>query len=151
MTTMVFSEHTTHLLELTKMGDDAFNAHDFPAMDKFHHPDLIAHLTGIAAPTVGTAPHEAMVERMVRAFPDIRVLNDPYPVQLGSGDWVTVVTRVQGSFVGELILDDGTVIPPTGKSFDVDFSKTIRWEGDLMREEYVFWDAEVQAQQLGLV
>ena len=30
-------------------------------------------------------------------FPDIRV-HTPYPVQFGSGDWITVVTNVNGAF-----------------------------------------------------
>lgn len=150
MTTSTDISRTTHLLELTKQGDDAFNDRDFVAMDAIHHPDMIAHLTGSAQPTYGLSDHSAMVEPLFRVFPDIHVDNDPYPVQFGSGDWVSVSTRVRGTFSGEMILPDGTVIAPTGKTFDVDFAKIIRFEGDLLIEEFVFWDSALQARQIGL-
>jgi len=44
-TTTDNTSRTTHLLELMKKGDDAFNVRDFAAMDAIHHPDLIAHVT----------------------------------------------------------------------------------------------------------
>jgi hypothetical protein len=43
---------------------------------------------------------------------------------------MTVVTKATGTFSGEMALPDGTVIPGTGKSFDLTFSTTARWEGD---------------------
>jgi len=150
MATITDTSRTTHLLALTKQGDDAFNDRDFAAMDAIHHPDLIAHVTGSAEPTHGLATHAAMVEPLFRTFPDIHVANDPYPIQLGSGDWITVVTRVRGTFLGEMVLPDGKVIPPTGRAFDVNFGKTARWAGDLLIEEFVFWDSALQAQQIGL-
>ena len=38
--------------------------------------------------------------------------SDPYPIQFGTGDWITVVTNATGTFTGEMTLPDGTVIPP---------------------------------------
>jgi hypothetical protein len=85
-----------------------------------------------------------------RTFPDVHVHNDPYPVQFGSGDWITVISRTTGTFTGQMTLPDGTVIPPTGKAFDVDFSQTVRWDGDRVTEILAFWDTALQAQQIGL-
>jgi hypothetical protein len=45
---------------------------------------------------------------------------------------------------------DGTVIPGTGRSFELTVSTTARWEGDQLVEEYVFWDSALMAQQIGL-
>jgi hypothetical protein len=45
---------------------------------------------------------------------------------------------------------DGNVIAPTGKAFDVNFATTAKWDGDLLIEEFVFWDSALQAQQIGL-
>jgi hypothetical protein len=50
----------------------------------------------------------------------------------------------------EMILPDGNVVAPTGKAFDVNFATTAKWDGDLLVEEYVFWDSALQAQQIGL-
>jgi hypothetical protein len=144
------TSRTAHLLALMKKGDDAFNSRDFAAMDAVHHPDMIAYITGNAEPLYGRAAHAAAMKRMFSIFPDARVDNDPYPIQFGSGDWITVVTRTTGTFTGEMTLPDGNVIPPTGRAFDVDFVQTIRWDGDQLTEIGAFWNSALQAQQIGL-
>jgi SnoaL-like polyketide cyclase len=150
MTVVTPTSRTTHLLALMKQGDDAFNAHDFDAMNAVHHPDMVAHITGNAQPLYGRAAHVAAMEQFFGMFPDVYVDNDPYPIQFGAGDWITVVTRTTGTFTGELTLPDGTVVAPTGKAFDVDFGQTVKWDGDLVIEISAFWDANLQAKQIGL-
>ena len=144
------TDRAAHLLNLMKRGDDAFNARDFAAMDAVHHEDMVAHIAGDPAPTRGLEAHRAKMATMFEMFPDVRVHNDPYPVQYSDGDWTTVVTRVTGTFSGSLTLPDGTVIPGTGRPFDLAFGTTARWENDLLVEESVFWDTEEQARQIGL-
>jgi SnoaL-like polyketide cyclase len=133
-----------------KKGDDAFNARDFAAVDAVHHPDMVAFITGNAQPIYGRVAHAAAMQQMLRIFPDVHVHNDPYPIQFGTGDWITVVSRVTGTFNGEMILPNGKVIPPTGKAFDVEFGQTTKWDGDLLVEISAFWDAGLQARQIGL-
>jgi hypothetical protein len=149
-TTTHDTSRTTHLLALMKAGDDAFNSHDFAAMDAVHHPDMIAYITGNAEPLHGRSAHAAAMEQFFRIFPDVHVDNDPYPIQFGNGDWITVITRATGTFTGEMILPDGGVIAPTGKAFDLQFVQTVRWDGDLLVEISAFWDSALQAQQIGL-
>ncbi len=79
-----------------------------------------------------------------------RVDNDPYPIQFGSGDWITVITGVTGTFTGEMVMPDGNVIAPTRKAFDVEFAQTVKWTGDQIVEVSAFWDSALQAQQIGL-
>jgi ketosteroid isomerase-like protein len=143
-------ERTAHLLGLMKQGDDAFNARDVAAMDAVHHPDMVAYVTGNAQPLYGRAAHAAAMEQFFRVFPDVHVECDPYPIQFGSGDWTTVITRVTGTFTGEMVLPDGTVIPPTGKAFDVEFGQTVKWDGEQVVAISAFWDAAAQAEQIGL-
>ncbi len=149
-TTIPNTSRTAHLLALMKKGDDAFNARDFAAMDAVHHPDMIAHITGNAEPIYGRTAHAAMMRQMFRIFPDVHVDNAPYPIQFGSGDWITVVTRNTGTFTGEMTLPDGKVIAPTGKAFEVEFVQTIKWDGDQIIEIAAFWNAAQQARQIGL-
>jgi hypothetical protein len=111
---------------------------------------MIANIPGSAAPIRGRAAHAAAMGQFFRAFPDVRVHNDPYPIQFGSGDWITVISRTTGTFTGEMTLPDGTEIPPTGKAFDLEFSQTVRWDGDQVIEILAFWDTARQAQQIGL-
>src|ERR1700677_5053457 len=150
MATTTDTSRTTHLLALMKHGDDAFNDRDVTVLNEIHHPDMIAYVTGNAEPIYGSAAHAAMVQQMFRIFPDVHVDNDPYPVQFGSGDWITVVSRTTGTFSGELTLPDGTVVPGTGKAFDCDFGQTVRWDGDLVIVIAAFWDAALQQRQIGL-
>ncbi len=150
MTAALPVDRVAQNLALMKQGDDAFNGRDVAGMDARHHPDMVAHVTGIPAPILGRTAHAAVIAQMIGIFPDVHVVNDPYPVQFGSGDWTTVITRATGTFTGDMPAPDGTVIAPTGKSFDLDFATTARWEGELMVEEFVFWDSALQAQQIGL-
>jgi hypothetical protein len=148
-TTTDSTSRTAHLLELMTKGDDLFNAREFVALEAVHHPDMIAHIPGSAEPIYGRDAHGKAMQELVRMFPDIRV-HTPYPIQFGSGDWITVVTNATGTFTGEMTLPDGNVIAPTGKPFDVEFGQTSKWEGDQLIVISAFWDSALQARQLGL-
>ena len=49
-----------------------------------------------------------------------------------------------------MTLPGGQVVPPTGRAFDVEFVQTVKWDGDRLTEIAAFWDAELQARQIGL-
>src|SRR5437016_10826667 len=148
-TTTHDTNRTSRLLALMKKGDDAFNARDFAAVDAVHHPDMVAHIPGNAQPIYGSVAHAAAMQQMLRIFPDMHVYT-PYPIQLGSGDWITVITRATGTFRGQMVLPDGKVIAPTGKAFDVEFGQTTNWDGDRLIIISAFFDTALQAKQLGL-
>ena len=90
------------------------------------------------------------MQQFLRIFPDMHVYSDPYPIQFGTGDWITVVTHSTGTFSGELTLPGGTVIPPTGKAFDLEFGQTTKWDGDQLIVISAFYDSALQRRQLGL-
>ena len=150
MPTTGTSSRTTHLLALMKKGDDAFNARDFAAVVEVHHPDMIAYIPGLAEPVYGKEAHAAAMQQFLRIFPDMHVNSDPYPIQFGAGDWITVITTATGTFTGQMTLPDGTVIPPTGKAFDLEFGQTTKWDGDQLIVISAFYDAALQRQQIGL-
>jgi hypothetical protein len=143
------TSRTAHVIELMTKGDNAFNARDWDTVDTVHHPDMVAYITGLAEPIYGSKAHSAAMQQFLRSFPDMHV-NTPYPIQFGSGDWITVVTNVTGTFTGEMALPDGKVIPPTRKAFDLEFGQTTKWQGDRLIVIAAFWDAALQQQQLGL-
>ena len=140
---------TTHLLACMTIGDDRFNDRDWQALDDVHHQEMIAFVTGSAEPIYGRDAHGAAMQQLVRMFPDVRV-HTPYPIQFGDGDWITVVTRVTGTFTGEMTGPDGNVIPPTGKAFDLEFAQTSKWDGDQLIVISAFWDATLLVGQIGL-
>jgi hypothetical protein len=140
---------TAHLLELMAKGDNAFNNRDFETVDTVHDPDMIAYIPGSPEPIYGSKDHSAAMQQFLRIFPDMHV-NLPYPIQFGIGDWITVITNATGTFTGEIFLPDGKVIPPTGKSFDLEFGQTTKWKGDRLVVIAAFFDERQQQQQLGL-
>jgi hypothetical protein len=144
------TSRTARLLQLMKKGDDAFNARDFAAVDAVHHPDMVAHIPGNAEPIYGREAHSKAMAQLIRMFPDVHVHSDPYPIQFGSGDWITVVTNATGTFTGEMVLPDGKVIGGTGKAFDLEFGQTTKWVGDQLIIISAFWDARLLAKQIGL-
>ena len=148
-TTTHNDSRTVHLLELMAKGDNAFNARDFETVDSVHVPDMIAYIPGSAEPIYGSEAHSAAMQQFLRSFPDMHV-NTPYPIQFGSGDWITVITNATGSFTGEMVLPDGNVIAPTGKAFDLEFGQTTKWKDDRLVVIAAFMDARLQQQQLGL-
>lgn len=148
-TTTDTTSRTAHLLERMTEGDDAFNERDWEAVDAVHHPDMIAFITGLAEPIYGSAAHSTAMQQFLRSFPDMHV-DTPYPIQFGSGEWITVVTNVTGTFTGDMTLPDGGVIHPTGKTFDLEFGQTSKWDGDRLIWISAFWDSALQATQLGL-
>jgi len=149
MTTTQATTRTQRLLALMRKGDDLFNARDWEALGPIHHPDMIAHIPGSPQPIYGRDAHGAAMQQLVRMFPDIRV-HTPYPIQFGEGDWITVVTNASGTFSEAMTLPDGTVVPPTGKAFDLEFAQTSKWEGDQLIVISAFWDTALQARQAGL-
>lgn len=144
------SARVAEVLSAMRKGDDAFNRQDIAAMNAGRHPDMIAHVTGSDKPTYGRAAHAAVQQSTFRAFPNVHFHIDPYPIQFGDGDWMTVVCKITGTFSGEMVLPGGQTIPGTGKSFELDFSRTAKWEGELLLEEHVFWDSTLMAEQIGI-
>jgi hypothetical protein len=55
-TTAETTSRTARLLALMKKGDDAFNARDFATVDTIHHPELVAHITGLSEPSMDEKP-----------------------------------------------------------------------------------------------
>jgi hypothetical protein len=143
------TDRTAELLALMEKGDDAFNRRDTATLDEVHDPDMVAYITGLADPVYGRDAHAAAMGQMLGSFPDMHV-QIPYPVKFGSGDWITVVTRATGTFTSPMVLPDGTTVDPTGKAFDVEFGQTSKWESGRLVLIAAFWDASLQAQQLGL-
>jgi hypothetical protein len=51
---------------------------------------------------------------------------------------------------GPMKVADGTEIPPTGKSFDIDFYTVARWDDGQIVEENLMYDLVTFMKQIGL-
>ncbi|MEV0587462.1 ester cyclase [Nonomuraea sp. NPDC050310] len=135
--------------ELMQLVDDAWNAQDWATFARYHADDVVVRLPG-QPPSHGVEHHEADARRVFATFPDNQVSNRPYRVLLAEGDWTCSIARFSGTMTEPMRLPDGTVLPPTGKSFEVDFCTVARWADGRIVEENLFYDRDAMMRQLGL-
>ena len=137
-------------MELMQTLDDAWNAQDWDAFAKRHRKDVVVRWPG-QKPTQGIHDHRLEGVQMFKTFPDNRVANRPYKVFFASGDWTCSIARFTGTMKGSMPGPDGKEIPPTGRSFEVDFCTVARWDKDgQIVEENLFYDLVGLMTQIGL-
>jgi ketosteroid isomerase-like protein len=136
-------------MRLMQTLDDAWNAQDWDTFEQRHTTDTTVRWPG-KPPTHGVQAHRAESAQMFQTFPDNHVGNRPYKTLFASGDWTCSIARFTGTMTGPMASDDGTEIPPTGKSFEVDFCTVARWENGKIVEENLFYDLVGMMSQLGL-
>lgn len=117
---MSTSEENTQLMPKL---DDAWNAQNLDEIARYHKPNVVVYWPG-QPPTHGMDNHRAESEAFFKTFPNQHLDNRPYKVLFGSGDWTCSIAHFTGTMEGPMQGPDGKEIPPTGKSFDVDFDST---------------------------
>jgi len=136
-------------MELMQTLDDSWNSHDMETFGQRHTHNTVVRWPG-QEPTHGVEAHKQEALDFFKTFPDQRVENRPYKVLIASGDWTCSVARFHGTMTGPMKGPDGNEIPPTGKSFDVDFCTVARWENGQIVEENLFYDLVTFMKQIGL-
>ncbi len=140
----VAEENLKRMAEL----DDAWNAHDWEKVGRFHTADVAVFWPGGAPPTQGRRDHIEEAKEYAKTFPDNRVGNRPYRVMFGQGDWTCTVAEHTGTFKGPMKTAQG-VVPPTGKRFSVDFCTVAHWVKGEIVEEKLFYDLIGVLKQIG--
>ena len=138
-----------HNMELMQTLDDAWNAQDWDTFDQPHKPEVVVRWPG-QPPTHGTHDHRAEAIQLFKTLPDNHVQNRPYKVFFASGDWTCSISRFTGTMTGPMQGPDGNEIPPTGKSFAVDFFTVAKWDNDQIVEENLMYDLVTFMKQIGL-
>lgn len=138
-------------MDLMQTLDDAWNAQDVETFAKRHRDDVVVRWPGGQPPTRGIAAHTQEALDFFRTFPDQHLDNRPYKTFFASGDWTCSIARFTGTMKGPMKGPDGKEIPPTGKSFEVDFCTVARWDdkGQII-EENLFYDLVGFMKQIGL-
>lgn len=139
----------TENMELMQTLDDAWNAQDWDTFADRHKTDVVVRWPAQAA-THGIHDHRSEGVQMFKTFPDNRVENRPYKVFFASGDWTCSIARFTGTMTGPMTGPDSKEIPPTGKSFQVDFCTVARWHDGRIVEENLFYDLLGLMKQIGL-
>lgn len=137
-------------MELMQTLDDAWNAQDLETFTKRHKTDTIVRWPG-QPPTHGVEAHKQEALDFFRAFPNQHLDSRPYKVLIASGDWTCSIARFTGTMTGPMKGADGKEIPPTGKSFEVEFCTVARWDNGQIVEENLFYDLVSFLHQIGLM
>lgn len=90
---------------------------------------------------------EAWNKQDVKVF---RERHKPDVVVRWPGTTKPTVARFRGTMSGRMKAPDGTMIPPTGKSFDVDFYTVAKWDDGQIVEENLMYDLVTFMKQIGL-
>ena len=130
--------------------DDAWNAQDVDKLAEYHKPDVMVYWPGGNPPTRGIDDHSAEARAFFKTFPDQHLDNRPYKTLFASGDWTCSIARFTGTMTGPTQGPDGKEIPPTGKSFEVDFCTVAHWDNGQITQEYLFYDLVGFMKQLDL-
>jgi hypothetical protein len=138
-------------LRLMKTLDDAWNAQDLKTFHTRHAEDCIVRWPN-QPPTYGIEAHEREAISFFRTFPDQRLVNDPYKVMFGQGDWTCTIAEFTGTMKGPMTMPDGASIAPTSKAFKVDFCTVAHWnENGEIIEENLFYDLLGMLKQIGVM
>jgi predicted ester cyclase len=137
-------------MNLMKTLDDAWNSQDWETFSKRHTDDVIVRWPG-QRHTEGIEAHRKEGEYFFKAFPDNHVENNPYKTLFGQRDWTCSIAEFTGTHKGPMMGLDGKMIPPTNKSFKVDFCTVAHWKNGRIVEENLFYDLVGMMKQLGLM
>jgi SnoaL-like polyketide cyclase len=137
-------------MRLMKTLDDAWNAQDWDTFDSRHAENVAVYWPGQPEPTRGGPAHRAESIDFFKTYPDNHIDNDPYKVLFGQGEWTCSVARFTGTMKGPMKRPDGTTIPPTNKSFEVEFCTVAHWQNGKIVEERLFYDLVGLLRQIGV-
>ena len=142
-------------LELMKTLDDAWNAGPksplWETFRKRHTEDVAVYWPGQPEPTRGRHNHDLEAVEFFKTFPNNHLINNPYKIFFGQGDYTCTVADFSGTMKGPMKAADGKVIPPTNRSFHVEFCTVAHWndKGEIL-EERLFYDLVGVMKQIGL-
>ena len=127
----------------------AFNNRDMERIAEIHMPDVkVINRDGkITEPF--DPDHKAELEFLFNTFPDFSI--NEHPIGFGQGNWTAGLSISTGTFLNPMELPDGTVIEPTGESFEVRIVTLAKWHDGRIVEEYLIWDNEDGMRQIGII
>jgi predicted ester cyclase len=137
-------------MRLMQTLDDAWNAQDWETFAKRHSEHTAVYWPGQAEPTRGRQAHHDESVEFFKTFPDNHLVNRPYKIFLGQGDFTCSVADFTGTMKGPMKGPDGKMISPTNKSFRLEFCTVAKWENGEIVEERLFYDLAGMMRQIGL-
>jgi ketosteroid isomerase-like protein len=138
-------------MRLMQTLDDAWNSQDWETFIKRHSEDTAVYWPGQPEPTRGVDNHRAESIEFFKTFPDNHIDNRPYKVLFSQDDWTCSIARFTGTMKGPMKGLDGKEIPPTNKSFEIEFCTVAHWQDGKIIEEKLFYDLVGMLKQIGVM
>lgn len=138
-------------MQLMKTLDDAWNTQDWDVFEKRHAKDVAVYWPGQEKPTIGREAHKKESIEFFKTFPDNHLVNNPYKILFGEGDWTCSVAKFTGTMKGPIKGPEGETVPPTGKQFELEFCTVAHWKNGEITEERLFYDLFSMYKQLGIL
>jgi hypothetical protein len=143
------------LIELMQTLDDAWNAGPgsslWETFRKRHTENVVVYWPGGAEPTTGRHNHDLEAVEFFKSFPDNHLVNRPYKILFADGNHTCSVADFSGTMKGPMKMG-GKTIPPTNKTFHVEFCTVATWnEKGEITEERLNYDLVGLMKQIGLM
>jgi hypothetical protein len=127
---------------------DAFSNQNWALLNEIHAPDVFV-VWPDGRQTTGIEQHDKDLKEMFVYAPDTKI--NVHPIKFGSGNWTAVTGFMTGTFSKPMPLANGSMIPPTGKQFNLTMATIAEWNDDgRIAKEYLFWDNAAFMKQIGL-
>ena len=127
---------------------DAFNNEDWDTLFSLHSEDHLRFDTNRAKPMKGLDPYREYVVGFSEAFPDLHI---EVIRAFGQGDMVCDEHITSGTHQGPMKSSDGSIIPPSGKSFSVRNCHIYKIKDGKVVETWRYLDQLVLLSQLDLI
>ena len=138
-------------MRLMQTLDDAWNSQDWETFSQRHSEDTAVYWPGQPEPTRGVHNHKVESIEFFKIFPDNHIDNHPYKVFFGQDNWTCSIARFTGTMKGPMKGLDGKEIPPTNKSFEIEFCTVAHWKDGKIIEEKLFYDLVGMLKQIGVM
>jgi steroid delta-isomerase-like uncharacterized protein len=122
---------------------EAWNDHDIERIKTFYAPEYEGVDVSQAEPQYGPQGMSETVERYLRAFPDLRFVEEETVVQ---DNRAVLVWRAQGTHEGKLMR-----IPPTGRKLEVRGTSVLTAEDGKVTRGLYIWDVAGLLRAIGLL
>jgi steroid delta-isomerase-like uncharacterized protein len=133
--------------DVIRKGFEAANSGDLDAVMAIADPDIEFWDLG-RPPVRGKAEVRAVLDRIVRAFPDQKTTVRNL---IESGDWVVAEVTFSGTNLGPVLDRAGNEIPATGKRVALEACHVIRFAEGKLASYRVYGDVLAVLAQLGLI
>jgi len=105
----------------------------------------------LTAEQPNNACYDSEAVKFFKIFPDNHLVNNPYKILFGQGDYTCSVAEFTGTMKGPMKGADRKIIPPTNKKFHLEFCTVATWKNGEIVEERLNYDLLGMLKQIGVM